>query len=445
MHPLRALLLAGGAAAVAAGLIVVVWDGPAEVTGNGGPPPSSTRFSAREVIRIRLERPDATLELVPVRGRWRIVKPRRLSADPAAVLALLRRCARLRPARTVGTPGNLASFGLAPPRVRVVLTLRGGRRRTIDLGAPEPFAGGAFARLGAQGPVVVIDAAAAAAIDRDLGDLRDRRLFRVSLRQAHSFRIQVGNSKVELRRVDGGQWAVGESAPAEAVEVRSFLALLTELRAERYLAEGTTDPKAFGLDNPDATVTLSLDGRRVRLLLERQASGRVAATVPGSGVVAEVSEAIWRSVTRAPEAWRSSRALHFFRRQVGGLRISHKGRLVILSRSRTGSWELLTPRAGAARSKAVRMLLRRLGRLHARAGAPPGTLGALGLAPAQVEILLEDRRGRLLDGLRLGRTRKGLRAAQSVRWPRPFWVAAAAVQHLPLEASDFRKAPGRLR
>jgi hypothetical protein len=434
--PARALLTALLAAAIAAGLVtaVVLWrpSGPEPAAPDGGVP---TAFASDEVVALRLERPGETVELR--RGAtWQIVVPRDLPADADAVRGLVSRLAELGPLRVVGPATDLAQHGLAPPRVRLEARLRDGRVRTVALGAAEPFGGGAFARLDPGGPVVVIANETATGLDRRLHDLRDRRLVRRSLKDATRVRLLAGETRVDLARTESGEWSVGGNAPADDFAVRGLLSTLSDLRAVRYLAEGGVDLGAHGLDRPDGRVSVEIGEETVRIAFARRLDGSLAAAVEGGTKVAEVGEAVWRSVARSPGAWRAPRALKFERDQVLSIRVSRPGELVLLERGPGDRWEILAPSAAAASPAAVRRLLVGLASLEAQRERG-GDLGATSL-----EVLLLGERGQVLDGLQVGRAAGDARIARSVRWPVTFRVEASALGALPLTLGALRAVDG---
>jgi hypothetical protein len=434
--PTRALLTALFAAAIAAGLVaaVVLWhpSGPEPAALEGGAP---NAVVSDDVAALRLERPGEVVELR--RGAtWQIVVPRDLPADTDAVRGLVSRLAELRPLRVVGPTTDLARYGLAPPRVRLVVRLRDGRVRTVALGDAEPFGGGAFARLDPEGPIVVVTSETAKGLDRRLHDLRDRRLVRRSLRNATGVRLVAGATRVDLVRTESGEWSVGGNVPADDFAVRGLLSTLSDLRAVRYIAEGKVDLAAHGLDPPDGQVSVEIGEETVRVVFARRLDGSLAAAVEGGTEVAEVGEAVWRSVARPPAAWLAPRALKFERDQVASIRVSRPGELLLLERAAGDRWEVLAPRAAAASPAAVRRLLIGLGNLAAQRGRA-GNLGATAL-----EVLLFGARGEVLDGLRVGRAAGDARIARSVRWPVTFRVEASALDALPLTLGALRAVDG---
>jgi hypothetical protein len=101
---------------------------------------------------------------------WRLTSPVPGEADPAAVLALLDRLARIRVrARLPADPAALSSRGLDPPLARVTVIGRDGRPAELDLGDETPFDRNRFGRAG--GEILVLEDVPAAALDPAPGRL----------------------------------------------------------------------------------------------------------------------------------------------------------------------------------------------------------------------------------------------------------------------------------
>lgn len=105
----------------------------------------------RTVSRIRLKRAaGTTFELRRVDGSWRLVEPMEIAANDFRVQTLVQMLAAPVHTRIDATPGQLARFGLAPPRARILLD-----EKEILFGDTEPIHGRRY--LLYDGKVALVD------------------------------------------------------------------------------------------------------------------------------------------------------------------------------------------------------------------------------------------------------------------------------------------------
>lgn len=363
---------------------------------------------------------------------YRILEPRRLEADDEAIHALLVRLGRLVCLREVEQAGDPGGYGLSPPRVALEAFTSTGVRR-LELGGPDRFGGGVFARVpaltGSGTRVVVLSEDDGRALDRGLQELRERRLLRASLQHATALRIDVGRTRASLLRTGTGEWSLMGLSPADEDAVQALLLGFSSLHAVRYLDEGKPRSlAAHGLEPPDVAVRIDVGAATYRLALSKRQAGTIVAAELAGGTVAEVALSLWPSLVRAPHAWRSTRALRFERARVGTLRWSRQGALVMVSRMKDGSWQALAPSPGPANGRAIDGLLASLERLVAHdPDDTPRALPSYGLEPATLELAVDDLQGVRMDALHVGHRVGTHRYARSVRWPAVFKIDESAI------------------
>ena len=169
-----------------------------------GAPGDSTGGGA---IAIVLERQDPF---------WRIRAPRDDLASTQTVGELLRALEELRVERLLDR-GDPADFGLAPPRHRLVLSLRGGRVREIEVGDYTPGGLEVYARwTGLDGIAIVPRYLKTRFLESDLPPWREAELLPPRPAAIDSVTIELPGGRLRLRRLEHRVWRFAEPADREA-------------------------------------------------------------------------------------------------------------------------------------------------------------------------------------------------------------------------------------
>lgn len=220
-------------------------------------------FSSEEVDRLRFTGADgAAVELTRKEGNWRITRPRSLLTDQGAVEALLAPLEKTYQRQAAAHPANLAPFGLEKPAAALTLFARE-RSHELQLGGAAPTGGQRYLRVGAQGPVVLLDANAVRPWSKGLSDLRDKRLLPPQKEFLTRFSLTGPGGLLVLTKDDSGDWRLE----------RPFADRLSTARATSFLnrlfsARGTGFGPAEAVPPDDARrLRLEISGREAYELL----------------------------------------------------------------------------------------------------------------------------------------------------------------------------------
>jgi len=110
-------------------------------------------FPAADVTAIRLRRGERTVQTERTAGGWSGIERQ---SDVADFLADLAELVEIIPIEA--GPNDLAALGLSPPTGSIELTRRDGPPWLLQIGDRNPPATGVYARVGADGPVVLTGA-----------------------------------------------------------------------------------------------------------------------------------------------------------------------------------------------------------------------------------------------------------------------------------------------
>jgi hypothetical protein len=216
--------------------------------------------------QLVLERPGRAVTFTKVAGTWKVTKPLATEAEQAALDDLVNDLAKLRAADWVSekpTPEELKNFGLENPEA--VWTVKNGDKVELVLrvGKKTPD-GRAYATVGTGGMVALLAPAQTAKV---LAEYRTRKPWTLDAFQATQIEINRGGKPFVLKK-SGMTWS-DPAAPADAIDPRpvaELLGALTALQVERFAVDADADLKLFGLEKPEATITVTLMDGATRVL-----------------------------------------------------------------------------------------------------------------------------------------------------------------------------------
>ncbi len=224
---------------------------------------------------IRLEDGDQRLLLENyAETGWQVREPVQWKADDRAVADLLHRLNALRADGTLAAT-NLAALGLDPPARRVSVAdgpPPGGAAtpagsglsgRTLALGRQWPGREYVQARFEDEELVYQVSAAAVAALSLDPVQYRDSLVLNVAPEAVTRMTLRRGTVEQSIVRSDAGSWQPADPAagPVRAAAVGALLEVLAGLRVLRFERPERGDLAVYGLKEPGASLTLSLNGQ----------------------------------------------------------------------------------------------------------------------------------------------------------------------------------------
>jgi hypothetical protein len=237
-----------------------------------------------KVTKIEIESPKGTVTLAKDGDRWKITAPQALPADQVEAGAVLFKLRDLRAQAFLTDDATGIPRYLAKPTVRVSITEQGAPAPRTVLLAPSPEKRGgapsAYAAVGGQGPVVLVDGKSLDELGRSADELRDRALFSgLEPRDVKRVRVRAGGQTIVVERSGESDWKLveGGTGAAKAATVDNLLYALRALKWKTIAAPTGDEPAKYGLDAPTLEVTLlKADGGEAGALLVGRRSGEQA-------------------------------------------------------------------------------------------------------------------------------------------------------------------------
>ena len=382
------------------------------------------------------------------KSAWTITAPVQAAAEGDSVDALVQQLVDLRRTAVVGagadkgeesgkdrptSPVDLALYGLAPARLSLAITDAKGKTETLLAGKKSAFDGSLYVKLAEAPSVYVVAGALEYQLDKDLFQLRDKRLLAFDAEDVMSVHVQHGAVRYALER-EGERYRLIEPKvwPADAVAVHALLSALASANAKAFVSESATPEqlKAFGLTKPALQVALALKtGAPKRLLFavapgvadkasdpkikagESKAEKKYYAMVAGGGTAAGAGSSAgaaaaapiielagnWliEKLAVSPDDLRDKHVLSFTREDVAKITIKKGATTIALAREKEGdnqTWKLTLPEAGRAQDAEATSLVYRLWNMKAKRivveAAKAADLQTHGLATPELTVEL---------------------------------------------------------
>lgn len=252
-------------------------------------------------------------EETPV-AEWRIVQPLTARADAFAVDGLLDAVISLEKTRTLDEV-DAKAVGLDKPRASVRLKTEDGER-VLKLGAPVPTGGALIAGIeGEPGGYVVADSILFD-LEKDLGEWRDRTIFRGDREEVQRITLTGASGRVVLAKRPDGFWIespVKDRADRNLID--GLFSDLAGLTAEKFLDQPGRPLGDLGLAPPRGIVEVVQEGS-APVKIELGGPVAVEATPEGQmtgeltyaraeGPVFEARTRLAESADRTPADWRA--------------------------------------------------------------------------------------------------------------------------------------------
>lgn len=355
---------------------------------------------ADRVSYLKFEATNLLVECVRDDGTWMVVRPVRARADAAEIGRLLAGLEDL-PRGEVITPAEQkarglspAQYGLEPPRARITLgdSLH---RRTIHVGADARLGGSVYIREETRDDIVATETNLFSFIPKAVSDVRDRTLFLGSPEKIQRLEISVPAGFLQVVNMGGGRWSLQQpfTARASPITVQEILESLFDLRVEDFVADGSADLVAYGLDEPALKVGVwsrEKEGETALLFGDLVAKSNAllyAKRASGDSIVAVPTNILGR-LRVSVEDLRDRRLIPLSQYDLAYVRVEEGETSLELRKAEDGSWQVTEPKQWKADGQRVRDLLNAWAnaRIVGFVDDAPTNLAVVGLAPPAMTL-----------------------------------------------------------
>jgi hypothetical protein len=264
MKAFRGTLLAAGAVGLLGG--AWWWAKPAETPQGAGEEQATEKlfpFEKADLVKVSVERPDATITLEERADGWWIVGEER-RASQSMVSRVRHQLHDLSARATVvpeGSDGSL--YGLGASAVRVTLTMRDGATVRFSAGDPNPTGVSFYLQKEGDPRVYTVKKSAVDYYSLSLEEFRERRFAAFDSKDVDAVEAELpGGARLAFQRAGQGAWdlTAPERFAAEPQEVAGLMGRVSALKAVRFV-DSPPGPEVTGLESPRARVTLRFAGK----------------------------------------------------------------------------------------------------------------------------------------------------------------------------------------
>lgn len=229
-------------------------------------------FDKAAVSEVQLTYPDRSLHLKKDEtGKWRLLQPINTEADETTVTNLVNAIADAEITRILDDPvQDSALYGLNAPAVRLQVTLEDGKTLPqVLIGKDTPVGYSVYLQKEGEKRLLLTPQAFRLGMTKEVKDVRDKTVLALNPDEVKKIEIQGQEEDIVLAKTDAG-WSLEKpvSGKADDSQVQTFLSSVQNMKAQDFIETPIFEPKEYGLDPPQLTVSLMLgDDRAQKTLL----------------------------------------------------------------------------------------------------------------------------------------------------------------------------------
>jgi hypothetical protein len=205
-------------------------------------------------------------------GTWQLLEPEKADADQGQVSNAATSLATLEINRVVDeNPSDLSQYGLNPPKAEIAFRVKGQKDpRQLLIGEKTATGSDIYAKTPDQKRVFLISGYLENSFERTPFDLRDKTALKFDQAKADGVEI-VHNGTTALAK-SGTEWALAKpyKARADFASAEAVLTSLSSLQMQKIVENDAKDLAKYGLDKPDATITVNSGSTRASLALGKK-------------------------------------------------------------------------------------------------------------------------------------------------------------------------------
>ena len=229
------------------------------------------KLNSDDIEALRIKSADnQTTTLQKTGADWTLVDPVKTAADSTDVNAIATDLATMDIERVVDeNPANVKEYGLNPPRVEVDFRTKGGKNfRQVQIGDKTATGGNIYARIEGQKRVVLLNSSLDPVFNKSTFALREKKVLHFDRDKVDALDLSSGSMHFAFKR-SNMEWTIQKPimARGEYSTLEGIVERLSTAQMQGIVADAATDLKKYGLDKPDATITVSVAGTPMTLAL----------------------------------------------------------------------------------------------------------------------------------------------------------------------------------
>src|SRR5580658_4255867 len=210
MKPQR-LLIAVALLAVLGGLIW--WSNKKQASASKTPATTETKILTipeDQIQEIKIQHANGDIvDLSRASGKWRIVQPKELAADPDTSSSLVSALTSVTADKTIEEKAaDISPYGLNHPALDVTVTKKDGTTSELLIGDDTPNNSGSYAKLPKDTRVFTVFSFVKTSLDKGVNDLRDKRLLTFDSDKLTRVELAAKGQPVEFGKNAQNEWQI---------------------------------------------------------------------------------------------------------------------------------------------------------------------------------------------------------------------------------------------
>ena len=261
---------------ILAGLVSYIYFVDSERTpGAAEAKPKAFDVSPENIVEVEIKNvAGETTRVERIEANWQVMAPQKADADAAAVASITSSLASLEVQRVIDEmPADLGQYGLERPQIEVAFRARDQKEfDRLQIGDKTPTGGELYAKKPGENRVFLISSFLDATFNKTAFDFRDKRILKFDRDAANGIELINGPTTIQVTRA-GTEWRLAKpiAARADYATVEGIMTRLSSGQMQMITSETGEDLRAYGLDRPAITVSVTSDSSKAALLVGKAA------------------------------------------------------------------------------------------------------------------------------------------------------------------------------
>ncbi len=278
-------------------------------------------------------------------GKWKITDPQPFGADESVVSGMLSTLSSLNSERLVeDKAADLKEYGLDQPTLQVDIGEKGNKTQKLLIGDDTPTGSASYAMLAGDPRVFTVGTYVKTSVDKNLSDLRDKRLLTVDADKISRIEILRKNQDIEFGR-NKDEWQILKPKPLRAGsdQVSELLRKLTDAKMDLSISDSKNVISAFAHATPLATAKLTDQSGKQELQVRRSQADKNSSVYYAKSSAVEgaykISADLGQVLDQSLDAFRDKKLLHFGFAEPNKIELHAGSKACFLVRSGDDWWQ----------------------------------------------------------------------------------------------------------
>ncbi|HEY7790971.1 MAG TPA: DUF4340 domain-containing protein, partial [Vicinamibacterales bacterium] len=318
--------------------------------------------------------------LKKVDGDWRETVPADAPADAAEASGIVTGLASLDIDRVIDEkPADLKPYGLDKPTMQIGFSTESGQKKQLVIGSKNATGVDMYAKLPDGPRVFLVPSYLEQTFDKTPFDLRDKALLTFDRDKLDELTIATPKQTLAFTKQGAGSWTMDKPlhAAADDLTLENLVGRLQATQMKSIVADDATDLKKYGLDKPQAQVTLAAGSAQTTLQIGAKApDGNLYARDAAQPRIVTVEASLLDDLDKAPNDFRQRDLFNFRSYNANDISITRNGKTVAYQlepgsgKDAKNTWQEVSPKKAPVTDSNMEDLLTQLSGLRAASFVP---------------------------------------------------------------------------